>query len=156
MNLETIVNTLQYYLTETDLGEFEIIRINDSLEISLEKAPSVEQVNRLKDLIFFSDIIQMPCADDSIIVSGNKIHINMQHHNTFTAIYDMIQSFGVKVIAAEIKEHELIFTYKLAGRQYLNCDELDTLQYIVDPKVKYHDSIRILGSEGTYNIYIAL
>lgn len=69
---------------------------------------------------------------------------------------EKMESFGVKVLGVERDKEGLCFYYSVRGRYHFSYDELEQLQAIVDPSIQNHDSIRIVGFDGTYTARVKI
>jgi uncharacterized protein YacL len=86
-----------------------------------------------------------------------EIQKRNSHCDIISELYGQLIKLGVDIKSFTCDEHANInFIYTLHDRNVLNYEELESLQNIINPNIKSHDSIRIMGYKGEYNFYVNL
>ena len=159
-------DNFQNYLNNTDLvPECHTDFGSNGYQIVFNKDVSQEQQGRILEFLHIKPEIGVSteCADVKPVSStnyvawkGNILYISIPRFRIFYNIYELLKSFGVKIIGATISESSVTYEFKTLGRTVLNSKELDAIQNEVNPDIDEHDSCRQFGFNSTYTIHIRI
>lgn len=157
---QTIVERLKYYFRNSDLEQSSISLEGDTILVKFKYpiCPTTKQLKTIKNIVFWTDTLDVPYIDDLVFfcLETNTLSINIKNYDIISGLYKRMKEFGVSVKSFDVSENDICFCYTLSGRNPFNCDELDEFQNIINPDIKNHDSIRIVGFDGVYSFRVNL
>ena len=78
--------------------------------------------------------------------------MNQKYPEVLFELYHQLKEFKLDVKKFFFRTSEVEFVFVASGRAPLNYDELEVLQNIIDPQIKHHDSIRVVGYDHVYTL----
>lgn len=159
--MQNQLKKIRYYLENTNLVPINITFEGQVLKIDCSETPNEEQLQHLEDALFFTNKLDtcINCARHDhkfVTLVGSEITVYMHNYKIFVELYKKLDEFGMQITDVEISPNEILFTYSASGRSVLNYAELDELQNIVDPLISAHDSIRVMGMSGKYDMRVRI
>ena len=162
--IQSTVERIMYYLKNSSLRSSTITQKNNILIINFQAEnseaviPSRDQLEHIREIVFWDNNIELPHEDNlfKYFDKKNYLRINLGNYDIAYNFFMAIRQFGVHVCSFDISKEEMFFAYKLSGRYHFNSEELDILQNLINPNINNHDSIRIVGFDGIYSIRIKL
>lgn len=160
--VEFAVERINHYLKNSPLCNSTVSFENDTLKISFKanskasNLPTNEQLMQIKNIVFWSSQIELPYESNLIKYNANTkvMTINMKYYDITSEFFFKMIDFGVNIIGFDISNDDFCFFYSISGRYHFTYDELEILQAIINPSIKKHDSIRIVGFDGTYTLRV--
>lgn len=158
------IEQISYYLTHSSLSGSSLSLENDILTIHFKNDmlqgtwPTKEQLQYIKDVIFWNTAIELPYENNIIQLnrSNHALTVNFKNYEITTKFFLKMKDFGVVVTGFDMCYDEFSFYYKVAGRYHFSYSELEELQELINPNIKQHDSIRIAGFDGIYSVRVSL
>lgn len=158
--VQSAVERISHYLKNSPLCNSTVSFENDILTIHFKvdskdsNLPTNEQLAQIKNIVFWSSQIELPYESNLIEYNANTkiMTINMKCYDITSEFFFKMIDFGVNVIGFDISNNDFCFFYSISGRYHFTYDELEILQAIINPTISRHDSIRIVGFDGTYTL----
>lgn len=161
--VQTVMERINHYLKNSPLSKSTVSFGNNILEIQFQsinsedsKLPSNEQIMQIKNIVFWDSKIELPYEKNLVEYNADTkiMTINMKCYNITSEFFHKMTEFGVNVTGFDISTDDFCFFYSICGRYHFDYNELETLQAIIDPTIQRHDSIRIVGFDGTYTLRV--
>ncbi len=161
--LQSTVARIMHYLQHSSLSRSTVSLKDDNITINFQSdgnddAPSKEQLLNIKNIVFWEPTIELPYAGNLINydAEGKTMTINITGYDVISSFFEKMKGFGVRVTAFDFDHDSFCFYYVTGAQYHFTYDELDQLQAVVNPEIKHHDSLRVLGYDGSYSIRVAM
>ncbi len=83
---------------------------------------------------------------------NTPLTIANKYPEVFYKLYHQLKHFNLDVKKFFLTDSEIEFVFVANGRPTLNYNELEVLQNIINPEIKHHDSIRVIGFDHVYTL----
>lgn len=160
--LQFAVARIMHYLQQSSLSRSTVSLKDTILTIHFQgdgnEVPSQEQLRYIQNIMFWDSSIDLPCASNLIRYDepSNTMTINIRSYDTVSSFLEKMKEFGVRITAFDFEHDSFCFYYVIGANYHFTYDELEQLQAVVNPEIKNHDSLRVLGYDGSYSIRVAM
>lgn len=122
--------------------------------VELPKDLSESEMSYLANELFFTEAINIQNLKDYIFTNEKRqLFVCYENFGVFRDIYFKLQELNRKLIKASIGSTCVTFVYDRNYGVPLNYIQLDSIQNLVEPTIKDHDSIRVIGMFDEYTLF---
>ena len=150
--LHTVINRVADYTHDM---KTEIEFSNHELHVKFKETPDFEVIATIRSMVFYD--LAIPSIENVFFfnLEKNELTINLKHYEMFILLWKKLKENN-HVVMVYFKKNSLEYSCIHYHTRNISYNELEELQDIVNPEIKYHDSIRVVYRAGISVVLVDL